>query len=391
MRTRHTLLGLVLIAGGLLGSAATRAQQTTVMVDRGLGTPVRYIQTDPGEPDNVEVPILGGAPVTVSPNGTRVLLSDFGNGTQGPVGSGFLGGMTWMPTGQLGLSKTLLLTDKFAGKNKSGALFAMDLATRKRTVLSDFGNDAQGPLGVTPVAVTYANGLLGLGSTIYVIDNNAGTKYQGALFAVSPSTGVRTLLSDFGNSVQGPQGTNPIAIAIVPAGVLSVLGVHAGLVVLDNYAGTNGAGAVFTVDYLGNRRLLSDLGNSTQGPVAVSAKAITVVQTSLGLVTTIVVSDNMAGTNQQGALWAISPDGTRKLHSDFGSGELATQGFNPTGVVATADGTGNVLVTDDFGGHDPTQARVFLVTPNGQRTIYSDCTLANLGPCQVPATIIQWW
>jgi len=176
---------------------------------------------------------------------------------------------------------------------------------------------------------------------------------------------------------------------VVPAGVLSVLGLNAGLVVLDDVAGTNNAGAVFVVDFNGNRTLLSDLGNNAQGAVAVAPQQITVTQTLLGP-TTILVADNEAGTNKQGALFAIATDGTRTLTSDFGNGAQGPEGIGPSGVVATADGTGNVLVTDNFEDLDPTQAQVFLVTPVGQRSIYSDCTVTAQGPCQAPVAITQW-
>jgi hypothetical protein len=388
MQTRRRLLSLAAIASGLLGSAAALAQ-TSATVDPGLGTQVRVGQTDPGKSDNTNVPILGGALLSINASGTRALLTDFGNSAQGPLGSGAPGGITWMPSGLLGLSETLLVTDGFAGSNGAGALFSINPGTGQRTLLSDFGNAAQGAVGKTPVGVAYSNGLLGLGNTIYVIDNKAGTNQGGALFAVNPSNGERTLLSDFGNTAQGPLGVNPIAIAVVPAGVLSVLGLNAGLVVLDDVAGTNNAGAVFVVDFNGNRTLLSDLGNDAQGAVAVAPQQITVTQTLLGP-TTILVADNEAGTNKQGALFAIATDGTRTLTSDFGNGAQGPEGIGPSGVVATADGTGNVLVTDNFEDLDPTQAQVFLVTPVGQRSIYSDCTVTAQGPCQAPVAITQW-
>ncbi len=295
-----------------------------------------------------------------------------------------------MPSGLLGLSRTLLVTDPYAGSNEIGALFAVDPATGQRTMLSDFGNTAQGAVGVTPIGIAYGNGLLGLGSTIYVIDNEAGTNNDGALFAVNPTSGTRTLLSDFGNSAQGALGKNPIAIAVVPAGLLSVLGLNAGLVVLDDDAGTGGTGAVFVVNgATGYRTLLSDLGNSAQGPVAVGPQALTVTNGLLGP-TAIVVTDNLAGTNGQGALFAIDAYGNRTLRSDFGNSAQGPQGLDPSEVAATADVSGNVLVTDNFEDQDPTQAQVFLVTPAGTRTSFSDCTVTAQGPCQAPAAITQY-
>jgi hypothetical protein len=128
----------------------------------------------------------------------------------------------------------------------------------------------------------------------------------------------------------------------------------------------------------------------------VAPQAITVTQPALGLgPTTILVTDNQAGTNSQGALFAIDTTGNRTLASDFGDaaqgGPQGLVGLDPTGIVATADGSGNVLVTDDFDDQVPTQAQVFLVTmPGGQRSIYTNCTVLTQGPCQDPTAVTQW-
>src|SRR5262245_32507379 len=97
------------------------------------------------------------------------------------------------------------------GAGGRGALFRVSPSTGVRTLLSDFGNAAQGPLGAQPWGVAVeATG------TILVIDSGAG------LFRVSPSTGARTLLSDFGNAAQGPLGVEPIGVAVEVAGTILV-------------------------------------------------------------------------------------------------------------------------------------------------------------------------
>lgn len=59
---------------------------------------------------------------------------------------------------------------------------------------------------------------------ILVIDANAGTASKGALFNVDPSAGgKRTIISDFGNQSQGPLGEEPIAMAVAPSGHVFVL------------------------------------------------------------------------------------------------------------------------------------------------------------------------
>lgn len=51
--------------------------------------------------------------------------------------------------------------------------------------------------------------------TILVADASAGTGGSGALFQVDPTTGARTLLSDFGNADQGPGGRDPTGVSVV--------------------------------------------------------------------------------------------------------------------------------------------------------------------------------
>jgi hypothetical protein len=42
------------------------------------------------------------------------------------------------------------------------------------------------------------------------------------LFRVDPATGTRTLLSDFSNAAQGPLGTDPIGVAVEASGTILV-------------------------------------------------------------------------------------------------------------------------------------------------------------------------
>jgi len=90
----------------------------------------------------------------------------------------------------------ILVCDQRGGTNGLGALFLVNPTTGQRTVLSDFGNPAQGSLG--------AGGLSGVAvradGRIFVTDIFAGEPLGagGALFEVDPDTGNRTLLSNFG-------------------------------------------------------------------------------------------------------------------------------------------------------------------------------------------------
>ena len=70
--------------------------------------------------------------------------------------------------------------------------------------------------------------------TLLVVDNDAGTNTQGALFRVDPVTGARSLLSDFG---VGPnQGDDPRGVAVEASGAI---------LVIDRSAGTGARGALF--------------------------------------------------------------------------------------------------------------------------------------------------
>ena len=60
-----------------------------------------------------------------------------------------------------------LVTDTNAGINQGGALFSVNQATGDRVEVSDFGNIAQGPLGVTPRGVTLEDS-----NSALVIDRN---------------------------------------------------------------------------------------------------------------------------------------------------------------------------------------------------------------------------
>jgi hypothetical protein len=385
---RIPLLGLA-----ALSFCAQVQAQTTVVLDQGLGTQIRSLP-NPFDPDT-PIPILAGALLTVDGSGQRTVLSDFGNAAQGPQGGGELAAVAWTPSGLLGLGQTLLVLDAFAGTNNNGALFAVNPANGQRTLVSDFGNSVQGPVGVQPIALAAVSGLLGLGSNIFVVDNDAGTGGFGAIYQINPLSGQRTLLSDFGNSAQGPVGINPVSIAVAPAGLLSVLGINAGLLVLDDDAGTNGLGEVFVVDCFGHRTVLSDFGNSAQGQVGVAPQQIATAPTGLlGLGTAIYVTDNEAGAVPSGgkigdgALFQIAANGIRTLVSDFGNSAQGVLGEDPIGIAAASGLSGNLLVIADFAGSFPTQAKLFQINPgNGQRIVLTDCGNAARGPCSQPEQV----
>src|SRR5262249_28730852 len=127
--------------------------------------------------------------------GNRTLVSDFGDGSQGPTGN--------TPSGlalDFSTATGYLVIDPGAGTQ--GRLFRVGDPTGIRSIASDFGDGTQGPTGVSP------NGISGNGiePSVAVVDGQAGTGGHGALFLVDPISGSRSVVSDFGDVAQGPVG-----------------------------------------------------------------------------------------------------------------------------------------------------------------------------------------
>lgn len=135
-----------------------------------------------------------------------------------------------------------------------GALFAVDAESGERELLSDFLDDRQGPLGVTPIDIAVTRG-----GRILVLDAQAGAFGGfGAVFAVDRRTGHRSLVSDLSDRTRGPVASRPEGLAIGTSGTIYVV---------DREAGTGGSGAILAIDPIdGRRRMVSDYGNRTQGP-----------------------------------------------------------------------------------------------------------------------------
>jgi hypothetical protein len=342
--------------------AAALSSGTVLVVDSTAGTDAK------------------GALFAVTPGtGQRVLLTDFGASAQGPLGVD-PESVYWVPGTLFGPPK-ILVTDGSAGTDGWGVLFQIDPDTGQRTLLSDFGDVSQGTVGLYPVSVTVAPaGLLGLGASILVLDAYAGTNGQGALFTID-ANGQRTLLSDFGITDQGPQGAYPDSVSLLSPGLL---GLGTTLLVSDGSAGTNGLGALFAINPAnGQRTLLSDFGNSTQGPVDPDLNSFpnsVVLRPSgvLGLSTTLLVTDAYAGTNKQGALYTVNPaTGQRTLLSDFGDSSQGPLGGDPDGIAISG---ASILVVDGSAGTNGLGALFTVDSQDGKRTILSDFGQSSQGP-----------
>jgi len=128
---------------------------------------------------------------------------------------------------------SILVMDLAAGTGAKGALFSVNPSTGARTIVSDFGSGANPGAGAELGVAIDASG------NILVMDFFAGTLGKGALFSVNPSTGARTIVSDFGSGANPGAGAEQF-IAIVGASQRSAA-LTSPAVKFSTY-GNNGAG-----------------------------------------------------------------------------------------------------------------------------------------------------
>lgn len=168
---------------------------------------------------------------------------------------------------------------------------------------------------------------------------------NGALVVVDPVSGDRQILSDLADPTQGPLGEDP----------WDVTRDSVSIVLLDQMIP-----AVFRVDATtGQRTLLSDLSDSSQGPTAT---------VGWGIASTAGGDFMVAVGNVNAFLLAVDPDtGDRTIFSDFtdpSQGVLAV----PMGVVQEPGGDYLVTAFLDSG----TSALLRVDAGTGDRTVVSD-------------------
>lgn len=73
-------------------------------------------------------------------------------------------------------------------------------------------------LGLSLLAVIALGAGPAAADETYVVDLLAGTGFNGALFRVNTISGNRSLVSDFGDPAQGPLGNDPFGLALEAAG-----------------------------------------------------------------------------------------------------------------------------------------------------------------------------
>jgi hypothetical protein len=201
----------------------------------------------------------------VFPDGTRTLFSDATDVTQGPF---------WQTPYGLGLDTdgSILVTDRGNGGGGNNAgLWSVNAGTGFRTKLMDSGN---GGHAAPESAMLDAGGSIVVGDAEGPVWTGAGALCWelgdcGALFRVNRLNGALTVLSDFGNLAQGPRGEDAgRSMALDTDGTILVVDPFAAPGSSDCFD-NNGCGALFRVDLVGPppgvRTLLSAWGNAAQG------------------------------------------------------------------------------------------------------------------------------
>lgn len=265
---------------------------------------------------------------------------------------------------------TVLVVDEEAGTAKNGALFRLDLASGARVVVSDFGDLRHGQLGADPKGI-----VLGPGGTALVSDGSAGSGSAGAVFRVDLASGARTFVSDFGDPAQGPGGDSGLeGIALEPGGTVVVANHR----IAKEGIQKEDLGALVRVDPASGRRtVVSDFGDPEQGVlgqfpfnVAVEPAGSILVIDPEGPRKEIMA----AITAGSGALWRVDrTTGSRALVSDFGNNLQGTVGERPLGIALESNGKVLVIDPGDPVKEPPLDGVLFRVDPtSGIRTVLSD-------------------
>lgn len=220
------------------------------------------------------------------------------------------------------------------------ALKKVDPVTGVETTLSDFLDPSQGPSIPPPVGTPGPKGISGPRASVavesptdvFVVHPFFGTDARAALFRVNPTTGVRSIISDFGDATQGPllgrtgeEGRFDIGgLALERSGdfLFVALGLDtARLVRIDRSTGS--------------RAILSDLSDPAQGPTVIPSFGLAVEESG-----SIMIGGSKAGGD--GALFRVDPSsGVRTLFRDLGTDDVHTS--RSVGDLAI-DFSGNLMV-----------------------------------------------
>lgn len=212
------------------------------------------------------------------------------------------------------MSGDALVIDPDAGTNFDGALFSVDLFTGFRTTISDFGDAGQGLNGRDPNGLVQENS-----NSVLVTDDFSGG--DGLLFRVNLTTGDRQVISDFGDAGQGPLGEDPNGVTLEDSN---------NALVTDRDGGTSDRGQLFRVNLsTGDRQVVSDFGDAGQGTLGFNPTDVALEDANNAL-----VSDPQAGVGNSGLLFRVNlTTGDREVVSAFGDPLQGPTFANPTGLA----------------------------------------------------------
>lgn len=207
------------------------------------------------------------AVVRVNPhNDRRVIVSDFENPAQGEVCSDgcFLTNLALQTTRRIFVSTI----EECCPEALITKLVRVNTVTGQRRLVTDFSNPAQGPVGEVGF---FTSGLAveASGDILVAIDRK---RDRFALLRVDPTTGQRTIVSNFNNPTQGPRAINLFGVALGASGNVIVYGAK-----WNPNTGT-GINLLFRVNAQTGRRTVISNGNRPgQGPDFSVPVAIAVV------------------------------------------------------------------------------------------------------------------
>ena len=255
--------------------------------------------------------------------GQRVLVSDFADSTQGPLGLN--------PFRAASDSVGNIFVTDFGATSTSSSdafVFKVDPVTGTRTILSSFDDTTQGAIGGGPFNIAIDSS-----DNIFVNDFRAGISGKGYVLGIDPATGFRTIISDLNNPTQGDQEQrNPHGLAIDASG---------NLIITTIVGGTNSLGLLVSVDpTTGFRTTINDFGDTTQGPIGDAAERAVAIDSAGDYI----VLDERAGS--KGTLFEIDSSTLLRISlSDFSDSLQGQTGNSPFDVVIVeqiqdADGDG---------------------------------------------------
>ena len=250
----------------------------------------------------------------------------------------------------------LLVVDQAGGTAGFGALILVKPGTGRRTVLSDFGDAAQGSLGAVPASVA-----VGAGGRIFVSDLFAGEPPPGGgLFEVDPETGNRTLVSNFGQG--DPQGLMYYGLAVDTDGGI----------VANTTRGDSGPVLVVRVrPETDERALITDLADPVQGETEPDRF---ITELTLERSRRILIGTARGSGQVDAAIFRVnSVNGRRRLLSDFAN---AAQGADLADLSLSkglaVEASGRILAASSGVGGGPGSLLLRIHPRTGQRTVVSD-------------------